>query len=139
MELYIGGFAQGKTEYVREKYREKKMTVWKTLPEDAEKFTADPALTDMVVVEDFHLMIRRKLEMRVDMDAWFQGMVGRIKELEQQGIKVVVISDEVGNGIVPMDPFEREWRECVGRRLTGLAKEAECVERVICGMGQRIK
>ena len=38
-----------------------------------------------------------------------------------------------------MDAFEREYRERTGRILIRLAQEAEEVERVICGIGQRIK
>ena len=51
----------------------------------------------------------------------------------------VFICDEIGNGIVPMDEKEREYRERVGRLLIELAKEADVVERVMCGIGQRIK
>ena len=51
----------------------------------------------------------------------------------------VIISDEVGNGIVPIEAFEREYRERTGRILVELAKKAEEVERVICGIGQKIK
>ncbi len=49
----------------------------------------------------------------------------------------ILISDEIGNGIVPMDAFEREYREQTGRILIELAKEAEEVTRVICGIGQK--
>ena len=51
----------------------------------------------------------------------------------------IFICDEIGNGIVPMDKQEREYRERVSRLLIRLAEEAETVERIICGMGQKIK
>ncbi len=51
----------------------------------------------------------------------------------------VIISDEIGNGIVPVDAFERTYRERTGRILVQLAGQAEEVERVICGVGQKIK
>ena len=51
----------------------------------------------------------------------------------------VIISDEIGNGIVSIEAFEREYRERTGRVLVELAKKAEEVERVICGIGQKIK
>ena len=51
----------------------------------------------------------------------------------------IIISDEIGNGIVPLEPFEREYRERVGRILVRLAERAEEVERVICGIAQKIK
>ena len=51
----------------------------------------------------------------------------------------IIICDEIGNGIIPIEPFEIEYRERVGRILVRLAKRAEEVERIICGMGQKIK
>ena len=51
----------------------------------------------------------------------------------------IIICDEVGNGIVPAGSAEREYRERVGRILILLAQRAEEVERVICGIGQKIK
>ena len=37
------------------------------------------------------------------------------------------------------DDFEREYREFHGRVMTELAEQADCVERVVCGIPQRIK
>ena len=51
----------------------------------------------------------------------------------------VIICDEVGSGIVPLDSFEREYRERLGRLLCEIAAKAERVERIVCGIGQRIK
>jgi len=52
---------------------------------------------------------------------------------------IVIISDEIGNGIVPVDVLEREYRERTGRILVRLAFGADEVVRVICGIGQKIK
>ena len=46
----------------------------------------------------------------------------------------IVASAEVGSGIVPLDAFEREWREAVGRACSALALEAESVIRLVCGI-----
>ena len=51
----------------------------------------------------------------------------------------VVVSDEIGGGIVPIDPFERAWREGTGRALCIIAANAQSVTRVVCGIGTRIK
>ena len=53
--------------------------------------------------------------------------------------KEVVICNEVGCGVVPMLKEEREYREQVGRMQVILAKSSESVERVICGIAQKIK
>ena len=51
----------------------------------------------------------------------------------------VLVTNEIGYGIVPLDPFEREYREETGRICCLLAAEAKEVWRVSCGLGQRIK
>ena len=52
---------------------------------------------------------------------------------------VILVCDEIGNGIVPIDAFERTYREQTGKILIRLAQEADEVVRVLCGIGQRIK
>lgn len=51
----------------------------------------------------------------------------------------VIISAEVGYGLVPIDAFERKYREAVGRVNCYLAGEAEQFYRVVCGEGERLK
>ncbi len=53
--------------------------------------------------------------------------------------KLVIISDETGYGLVPVDAFERRCREETGRVNCFLAKKAEKVIRVVCGIGTQIK
>ena len=52
---------------------------------------------------------------------------------------LIVICDEVGCGVVPVDREERAWRETVGRLCCWMAERAESVERVFCGLGMRLK
>ena len=52
--------------------------------------------------------------------------------------KVIVCAD-ILQGLVPMDPVDRAWREMNGRALLYLAGIAESVERVFCGIPQRLK
>ena len=59
--------------------------------------------------------------------------------LEQLLQKDVVICDEIGGGLVPMEKDERQRRERVGRLCVALAREAAQVIRVVCGIGQVIK
>lgn len=51
----------------------------------------------------------------------------------------VIIADEVGSGIVPINAADRAFREAVGRALCVIAQNAESVTRVVCGIGVRIK
>ena len=50
-----------------------------------------------------------------------------------------VIATEVGGGIVPADPAEREARERAGRLNCLLAERADAVVRVFCGIPKVVK
>lgn len=120
MKLVIGGYAQGKLEFV-------KRELWGGSVQGAENSLVEP-----VIFNDLHTWIRERI-------ADGGCPEEEIKEYIHKNPDCILISDEVGNGIVPIDAFEREYRERCGRILVELAKEADEVERVICGIGQRIK
>lgn len=124
MELYIGGFAQGKLAYVEKKH-----------PGLSAKGVLDGAVEDLrvcAIINHLHLWIRRKL-------AEGKNPAQELEEFLTRHPDSVLICDEIGNGIVPVEQAEREYREYTGRLLCTLAEQAVCVERVICGIGQRIK
>lgn len=104
MILLIGGSCQGKTEYARENFKEKR------------------------ILNDFHMVIRELLE---------NGRKIHLNEILNN--YDVVISDEIGNGIVPLDKFERIWREETGRTLCEIAKASDEVYRIYAGIPVRIK
>ena len=60
-------------------------------------------------------------------------------EGEGDASPAVVIAHEIGSGVVPLDPFERSLRERYGRFMTELAERAERVERIFCGLSERLK
>ena len=51
----------------------------------------------------------------------------------------VVISREIGSGIVPMDADDRAWREMHGVLLKMLAHDADSVIRIFCGLPEVLK
>ncbi len=141
-ELYIGGMAQGKLDYVREKMCVEGVTAkyydcgaWRTDVPAVEKnveATGGNDATAVGVFYHFHLWVRHMILTGMDAEQAF----ARFLECYPDWI---LISDEVGNGIVPMEKAEREYRECLGRLLIEAAKRADRVERILCGLGQRIK
>ena len=61
------------------------------------------------------------------------------EELLRVNPDIVLISNELGYGVVPVDAFDRKYREAVGRICTRMAAAAKCVVRVTCGIGTVIK
>ena len=66
-------------------------------------------------------------------------VMGYVHEIMKRNPNAILIGDEVGSGVVPMDPFEKKYRDAVGKAYCEIAKYADTVERIFCGLGQRIK
>ena len=126
MIFVTGGCFQGKQQWVLQNCQVQPFRV------------ADGAVCSMEaiksagVLDHFHLLVRR----------WMQA--GKIPADETEKIlsdnpDFVIITDEIGSGIVPLDVKEREWREVHGRICCQLAGRADAVFRVIAGIGQKIK
>ncbi len=58
---------------------------------------------------------------------------------DELAAREIVIASETGGGIVPIDPAERKAREAAGRLSCLLARRAETVVRVVCGLPQVLK
>ncbi len=132
MKLVIGGYAQGKLEFVLQKEGAENCAVFDGMLPDGKKRQAAVLQGKVMVIHHFHRWVRKSLQ---------QGNVPEeeIVSFLEQNNDCVIICDEIGNGIVPMEAFEREYRERTGRILVELAKNAEEVVRVLCGIGQKIK
>lgn len=128
MELYIGGYAQGKLSYVQRKYS---LAAERTIDGAKEEFAGREA-GGVWIFNHFHLWVRRKLAAGEDVFLLTEKLLAQQPDC-------IIISDEIGNGIVPMEETEREYREQTGRLLCELAKKALHVERIVCGIGERIK
>ena len=120
MKLYIGGADNGQREAAA---LETGLTPALCSPE---------AALSAPCIDRFHLTVRQVLENGGDARTF-------ARELLLKNPDAVVVCDEIGLGIVPLDPFERRWREATGRALCILAEGAERVTRVYCGIPQVIK
>ena len=124
IRIITGGAFQGKTEWAKRAYPGLEWTDGGAC--GLEEIRACRA------VFRFHEFVKRWL------------LAGRSREelegiLLEEGRSLVAVCDEIGCGLVPVDAFEREYRETTGRVMTALAERAERVDRVVCGIGVRIK
>lgn len=124
MEMIIGGAFQGKSTYAEQNYPGVSWVSGEKISKE-ELFHAEGVL-------GFHQYIRREMQAG-----------NKVKELAAELIRknpgVILVSDEVGYGVVPIDAFDRAYREAVGRVCTELAAFSTCVVRVTCGIGMVIK
>ena len=135
MILVIGGYAQGKLEYVKEKYQTGGDDIFDFEVEDIAELErySDGLFSDrQIILNNINSLIKKELDDGKDPEELLGNILSKFNN-------VIIITDEVGNGIVPIDKNERIYREKTGRLQCMLAQNADEVIRVTCGVGQRIK
>lgn len=140
MILVVGGCFQGKLEYGLSLLNidtARDPGAGETIA-DGEVCTWEEAL-ERPVLNHFHALIRRVIaakesELLFPAESELPALMEALAANKQ-----LIISDEIGNGIVPLDPLERRYRELTGRLCCRLAGSAAQVHRVVCGLGSRIK
>ena len=124
MELIIGGAYQGKLEYAQEK-----LHIDSHFECTLETGDIDFTCGCVTHLERYALSCLRSGKSPVE----------QLKECENAWQGCVLISDDISQGVVPIDAEMRAWREETGRMLNYLSGKAEHVHRVFLGIGQVIK
>lgn len=132
MKLVIGGYSQGKLGAVLKNYKEDEVALVDGELPDEKQLLEIREQGKTVIVHHFHHWVRNRMLQEKNPEAEINDYLKKYPE-------TIIISDEIGNGIVPVDAFEREYRERTGRILVNMAEQADEVVRVICGIGQKIK
>lgn len=144
MKMVIGGAYQGKLGYAQKNYNITEGWI------DG----SDCSMEDIFLcrgIHHFHEYVKRMIreegkQERAD-DAAKPKSVLQIEQeadafaelLCRKNPGIVIVTNELGYGIVPLEKTERIWRETAGRICTALAVRAEEVVRVVCGIGTVIK
>ncbi|MEO0938393.1 MAG: bifunctional adenosylcobinamide kinase/adenosylcobinamide-phosphate guanylyltransferase [Pseudomonadota bacterium] len=62
-----------------------------------------------------------------------------LRALAAAPVPVIIVSNEIGQGIVPMDADTRAFREAQGRLNIALAARADCAVQVVAGLPNVLK
>lgn len=111
MILIFGGAYQGKNEF-------------------AKNILGYPEEKIFDISQDENIM--KSLMEGEDPGSWIDLRLDELKD------KAVIIHD-LSQGLVPVDPKERAFREANGRAMIKLAEKADEVYRVFCTIGSRLK
>lgn len=120
MRMYIGGAYQGKLSYAKQQNPDIK---WR----DGASCTLEELLEAQGVYR-FQEFIRKHMEIE-----------DLAEQLIQENPRSVIVTDEIGYGLVPVEEEARNFRERTGRICTKLAAHCERVERIVCGISTRIR
>ena len=135
MHLIIGGKYMGKLAYAKTLYGADISVCDLCLVEAP---LAETGLVDMEnmfearVTVNLQEGVRSMLKREQSVRDFFERNLDRLKEK-------ILIGDEIGSGIVPLDGFERLWRDETGLLYQALAARADIVDRVWAGIPLRLK
>lgn len=123
MMLMIGGAYEGKTEYAE-------------AVGISDICNGETAGFDEIkkhkCVKKYQMLVKRQLEAGLD-------PLIEAEKLFDECPDIVIISTEIGCGIVPIEKSERIWRETVGKVCCFIAAKSEKVIRISCGIASVIK
>lgn len=131
MELVIGGRASGKLEYTLQiSGLTRKAVAFGVLEETKPILYSLEKVIRVWMNEEFGVLSETEM---------IEKYLGNVLSYQKKHLQCYLICDEVGLGVVPLDAFERSYREVVGRILCELARLSHKVHRVYCGIGEIIK
>lgn len=126
MRFITGGAYQGKAETASKLFGIKADEIVSGADCDMEKvFSA-------ACIREYHRLVSRLMDMGDDPVEFTQCLC-------RENSRCIIIMDEIGCGIVPMEKRERVYRENVGRCGCIIAAESDTVVRVICGIAEFLK
>lgn len=144
MRMIIGGTAQGKLVFAKElamnsitsrDSQAEEVVTQQDLDQCSivdETYTRIEELYEATIINHFHLIVRRLLSEDVD-------VAEVVEQIFLRNPQAILVSTEIGYGIVPVDQFERTYREQTGRICCTIANRAQEVYRITCGIPMRIK
>ncbi len=124
MILVTGSYGNGKSEYVRKAFGEIEILNGEVCNFEKVKSCS--------CIENYHTFVRRLSENGINPVEYTEELISLNKRL-------IVIIDEIGCGIVPIEKTERKWRENVGKCGSMIAAASDRVIRICCGIPVVIK
>lgn len=83
-------------------------------------------------IADYQLIVKRLLEEKADVQTFTERLC-------KENPNAVVIINEIGAGIIPLEKSDRIWREETGRSGCLIARNSSEVIRLACGIPTTIK
>ena len=125
MVMITGGAYQGKRLYCLENYNLKDKDIIDGGNCEIDKIN----LFNARCINNYHRLVQRLGNNSLEFT----------KKLCKTNKNVIIIINEIGCGIVPLNKNERVWRENVGRCGCIIASSSEIIIRMVCGIPTVIK
>lgn len=131
------------------KHREKRLNTWETYEEPIKVkelvshlgLEKEVILIDCLTLLTSNLLLRK--EDKVEDSKWQEEILLEIRKLAEASYKVpaqvIIVSNEVGMGLVPDNTLGRVYRDILGRANSIIADKADEVFMMVSGIPLKIK
>ena len=126
MIMITGGAFSGKKDYVKERFGFSDEEIL-----NGENCSLE-AVFSAKCIADYQLIVKRLLEENADVQTFTERLC-------KENPNAVVIINEIGAGIIPLEKNDRIWREETGRSGCLIARNSSEVIRLACGIPTTIK
>lgn len=126
MIIITGGAFSGKKDYAKKRFGFSDEEILK-----GENCSLE-AVFSAKCIADYQLIVKRLLEENADVQAFTERLC-------KENPNAVVIINEIGAGIIPLEKSDRIWREETGRSGCLIARNSSEVIRLACGIPTTIK
>ena len=146
--LYIATLSAGDEEMARRvaRHRARRPAAWRTLEASLEVPKAVAAATESVLLVDClsglvsNVMVKREREGETAaVDAVLSAITELVEALQQSPATAIIVTNEVGSGVVPAYPLGRWYRDALGLANQQLARAADAVCLMSVGLPQTLK
>lgn len=120
-------------------HRARRPATWRTLEADvalADRLVGDAGV-GTVLVEDLTLLLSNHMER--DEHQAETNTINEVEALLALDLNVVLVSNEVGMGVVPPYPLGRKFRDALGRVNQAAARDCSEVYLLMAGLPLRMK
>lgn len=152
--LIIGGSEQGKLALASRQYKEQTGLSPEVFDAGlmSQNINDRSALEELLIksldyetIDHIHLLLRplslvcEQTEFDSSMTLWLEALHNKHSGHPGKSQVQIIVLDDIGCGVVPLQPEDRVWRERCGRLYCRLTAQAEKVQRVWAGIPQTLK
>ena len=122
------------------RHRNERPAAWSTIENEFDLGAiASRHAGEVILLDCLTLWLSHWLERDTDVDSILSRLDQGLDAMRSNGVQLVVVSNEVGSGVVPVDADTRSWRDLVGFANQQIARQAEEVDWMVAGIPTRIR